>query len=245
MKNIIEKGYAKKVALSRLKTEEGKVWYLPHNDIYHPKKPDNIRVVFDCSCQYEGRSLNKELLQGPDMTNLLVGVLLRFRQEPIAFMADIKAMFYQVFVPEEQRSYLCFLWGPDSNINQELEEYETCVHLFGAISSPSCANMALKKTADDDSQDSFGKEAAAMVKRDFYVDDPLKSQKTEESAIDLVKNVSEMCASGGFKLTKLISNSRRVLETILIEDHVKGLKDLDLKFDSLPTERALGHALEC
>ena len=99
--------------------------------------------------------------------------------------------------------------------------------------------MALKKTADD-SQDSFGKEAAATVKCDFYVDDFLKSQKTEESAIDLVKNVREMCASGGFKLTKFISNSRRVLETIPIEDHAKGLKDLDLKLDSLSIERALG-----
>ena len=104
-------------------------------------------------------------------------------------MADIEAMFYQVFVPEEQRSYLRFLWWPDSNINQELEEYEMCVHLFDAISSPSCANIALKKTSDD-SQDSFGKEAAATVKRDFYVDDLLKSQKTEESATDLVKNAS-------------------------------------------------------
>ena len=62
MKNIIKKGYAKKVALSCLKTEEGKVWYLPHHGVYHPKKPDNIWIVFDCSCQYEGRSLNKEFL---------------------------------------------------------------------------------------------------------------------------------------------------------------------------------------
>ena len=130
MKNIIEKGYAKKVALSHLKTEEGKDWYLPYHGIYHQKKLDRIQVVFDCSCQYEGRSLSKELLQGPDMTNSLVGVLSRFRQEPIAFMADIEAMFYQVFVPEEQQSYLCFLWWPDSNINQELEEYEMCVHLL-------------------------------------------------------------------------------------------------------------------
>ena len=114
-----------------------------------------------------------------------------------------------------------------------------CVHLFSAISSLSCANMALKKTADD-SQDSFGKEADATVKHDFYVDDLLKSQKTEESAIDLVKNVREMCASRGFKLTMFISNSRTALETIPIEDHTKGLKDLDLKFDSLPIERALG-----
>ena len=77
-KNIIEKGYAKEVALLCLKTEEGKVWYLPHHGIYHPKKPDKIRVVFDCSCEYKGRSLNKELLQVPDMTNSLVGVLSKF-----------------------------------------------------------------------------------------------------------------------------------------------------------------------
>ena len=157
MKNIIEKGYAKKVALPCLKTEGGKVWYLLHHGTYHPKKLDKIRVVFDCSCQYGGRSLNKELLQSPDMTNSFVGVLSRFRQEPIVFMADIEAMFYQVFVPEEQQSYLHFLWWPDGNINQELEEYKMSVHLFVAISSPSCANIALKKTADD-FQDNFGKE---------------------------------------------------------------------------------------
>ena len=49
-----------------------------------------------------------------------------------------------------------------------------------------------------------------------------------------------MCASGGFKITNFISNSRRVLETIPIEDYAKGLKDPDLKDGSLPIDRALG-----
>lgn len=31
-------------------------------------------------------------------------------------------------------------------------EYRTKVHLFGAISSPSCANYVLRKTADDKAQ---------------------------------------------------------------------------------------------
>ena len=46
------------------------------------------------------------------MTNSLVGVLTRFRQEPVAFMADIEAMFYQVLVPADQRDFLRFLWLP-------------------------------------------------------------------------------------------------------------------------------------
>jgi hypothetical protein len=48
-------------------------WFIPHHAVYHPKKPDKIRVVFDCSCQYNGVSLNEELLQGPDLTSSLIG----------------------------------------------------------------------------------------------------------------------------------------------------------------------------
>lgn len=62
--------------------------------------------MFDCSARYGVTSLNDRLLQGPDMTNSLVGVLTRFRQEPVAVMADIEAMFYQVLVPADQRDFL-------------------------------------------------------------------------------------------------------------------------------------------
>ena len=49
MRKIIEKGYAKTVPISQLNRNDRKVWYLPHHGIYHSKKPDKIRVVFDCS----------------------------------------------------------------------------------------------------------------------------------------------------------------------------------------------------
>lgn len=68
--------------------KSGKVNYLPHHGMYHAKKPGKIRVVFDCSALYEGTSLNQQLLQGPDLTNNLVGVHCRFRNEPIAFSCD-------------------------------------------------------------------------------------------------------------------------------------------------------------
>ena len=67
-------------------------------------------MVFDCGAQYQNVSINKELMSGPDLANQVVGVLLRFRMEKIAFMADIKSMFYQVMVPQEQRSLLRYLW---------------------------------------------------------------------------------------------------------------------------------------
>lgn len=56
--------------------------------------------------EYKGEAPNKHLLQGPDLSNKLVGVLARFRKEPVAFMADIEAMFLQVHVTEHYRDLL-------------------------------------------------------------------------------------------------------------------------------------------
>ena len=239
MNDIISKGYARKVPELSMKVEEGKTWYLPHHGVYHAKKPGKIRVVFDCSCSYKGASLNTELLQGPNLTNPLVRVLTRFRLEPVAFMADIEAMFYQVLVPESQRSFLRFLWWPSGNTDECLAEYEMCVHTFGAISSPACANFALHKTAEDN-KDIFGFETSKSLKEDFYVDDFLTSKDSAEAAIDLISKTKKMCASGGFNLTKFVSNDRAVIESVPEKDRSKEIKNLNLELDSLPVERALG-----
>lgn len=58
--------------------EEKERWYLPMFGVYHPQKPEQIRVVFDPSAQFDGVSLNDVLLAGPDLNNTLLGVLLRF-----------------------------------------------------------------------------------------------------------------------------------------------------------------------
>ena len=112
-----------------------------------------------------------------------------------------------------------------------------CVHVFGGTSSPSCSNYALKRTSFD-GKDQFGLEAAKTLQNNFYVDDLLKSVAQEEQAIQLIKNVKAMCLSG-FKLTKFLSNNKRVLQSIPEKDRRKGVKDKDLVGD-LPSEQALG-----
>ena len=86
MNEMIRAGYAE-----RALKENPKFWYLPHHSVYHPKKPGKIRVVFDCSAEFEGHSLNRELLEGPNLTNSLLGVLCRFRQETVAFACGIES----------------------------------------------------------------------------------------------------------------------------------------------------------
>ena len=78
MGSTIEKGHARKVPVDRLSQDPpgqtiNRTWYIPHHGIYHKKKPDKLRVVFDCSAKFKGISLNDTLYQGPDLTNNLVG----------------------------------------------------------------------------------------------------------------------------------------------------------------------------
>jgi hypothetical protein len=92
--DYLEKGYARKLTVEETARRTNKTWYLPHHGVFHPKKPGKIRVVFNAAALHDGVSLNNQLYQGPDLTNSLVGVLLRFRQERIAIVADITAMFH-------------------------------------------------------------------------------------------------------------------------------------------------------
>ena len=240
MNKVIESGYAERVPEGNgLEDNSKPVWYIPHHGVYHPKKPNKIRVVFDCSAQFEGESLNKHLLQGPDLTNNLSGVLYRFRREPVAIMCDIESMFYQVKVPEEGRDLLRFLWWDKGDTSKEPQEYRMTVHLFGAASSPGCSNFALKTTADDNER-SLGSAPAEFLRRDFYVDDGLKSLPSVEEAVDLVNSVKEMCNRGGFNLHKFTSNSKEVIQRIPASDRAEDLKSMDFERDTLPTERALG-----
>ncbi len=239
MDSILSHGYAQKVPEEKLKTEEGKVWYLPHHGVYHPKKPGKIRVVFDCSMVFQGTSLNDQLLPGPGLTSLLVGVLTRFRMEPVATlkdMADIESMFYQVTVPTNQRCFLRFLWWPDGKLENKLEEYQMNVHLFGATSSPSVVNFALHLAGDA----SDNPIVTETIRRNFYVDDWLKSVPSTEIAISLVKDLRDACTARGFRLTKLTSNSHKVLASIPSIEYSKQIAKRDLIYDGLPTERALG-----
>ena len=182
------------------------VWYIPHHGVYHPKEPGKIRVLFDCSREFAGESLKRHLLL-PDLTNTLIGVVCRFRQEPVAVMCDILGMCHQLHVNPEHRNFLRFFWWDSGSIDSDPEECRMTVHLFGVTSSPGCANFALKKVASDFGH-LCGEEAANFLKNDFYVADGLKSVSTPEAAIALVKNTTLLCERSGFNLHKFVSNQQ-------------------------------------
>ena len=81
MIKLIQEGYSEKVTEEARKEKE---WYVPHHPAVSSTKNTKVLIVFDCAAKYEGVALNDRKLQGPDLTNGLFGILLRFRQYPVA-----------------------------------------------------------------------------------------------------------------------------------------------------------------
>ncbi|XP_052778086.1 uncharacterized protein LOC128215439 [Mya arenaria] len=152
--------------------------------------------------------MNDNLLQGPDLINSIVGVLIRFREEPVAKVADIEAMFHQVRVCEKDRDALRFLWWPSGNLETKPVEHCMNVHLFGVTSSPSCAAYSLRGTARDNAK-AFSGDTLKTIERNFYVDDLLKSVTDEKVGIRLSSELRDILAKGGFRLTKWMSNNQK------------------------------------
>jgi hypothetical protein len=112
-------GYTRTVAPSDIDHISG--WYLPHHPAFHPQKPEDVRVVKDGTAKFAGTSLNDQLMQGPDINNNLVGVLLRFRHGHFVVTGDVEGMFHQVPVPPHQVKYYRFLWFKENNLHGPID----------------------------------------------------------------------------------------------------------------------------
>ena len=170
----------------------------------NPNKPAKVRRVLNGAAKFQKSSLNNSLLTRPDLLQNLMHTLLRFREHRFAVSADIKGimMFLQVGVLEQDQPSIRFLWRDDPN--DEIVVYQYVRHITGAKDSPTCANHALQRTTADNAV-SFN-DAVRAVTLKFYMGDYLDSLPTPELALKRSKDLVEVLAKGGFKLTKFASN---------------------------------------
>ena len=88
--------------------------------------------MYDAAAEYGGTSLNKELLQGPQLNNFLIGALFRFRKDQVPVASDIESMFHRVVCAEEDTDALWLLWWSES-IEEPPSHHKMTVHLFGTL----------------------------------------------------------------------------------------------------------------
>ena len=236
MELYLKKEHAQKIPLHEVNTNATK-WYLPHHPVLNPQKPSKLRVVFDCAAKSKGVSLNVALMQGPDLVNSLIGVLIRFRKEQVAITADIESMFHQVRVDPLHCHALRFLWWPQGDLSAPPEVHQMMVHLFGATSSPSCAAFSLRQTAHDYGSE-FDPDISNVVHHNFYVDDCLCSVSSVKDGLKIVTQLLQLLQKGGFHLTKWSFNNSSVLQAVPSPERSTLLLNLDLDNNSI--ERVLG-----
>ncbi len=203
MRKLIETGAVREV--TDLIPDSPECWYIPHHLVSHNGK---FCLVFNCSYQYQGQSLNQYLLPGPTLGASLLGVLIRFREHPVAVSGDITAMFHQVRLIPEDCPLLRFLWR-NLKMDEAPKFLEWQVLPIGTTSSPCCATYALQRHVR---QHHLTDETIRFsVERCFYVGNCLQSLPTADEARKLIDRLRNILSGAGFEIRQWACNDPTVL----------------------------------
>lgn len=238
--DMIDRGAARIVTDSELANYKGPRFYISHHAVLKPEsKSTPCRIVFNSSSKFQGHSLNDFLAKGPSLLNNMIGILLRFRQNRVAFIGDIKKMFHCIEIPNEDQMTHLFLWR-DLDISKEPTTYAITRVNMGDRPSSAIAQTALRKTAEDAMQ--IYPDAAKIVLRNSYMDDIPASVAGEDTAFKIMKDIDSMLLQRGFQIKEWIWSGSVSNATSNFSDQdqrtVKSLLDVDEETDS--AEKVLG-----
>ena len=240
---LVDKGYAEKVddyPPTKPIPDDQPCFYIPLLPTQDKRKPEKRRITHDCAAKTSKKCLNDYFFKGPDLANSLALILLRFRENPWALMADIGDYFMRVGLPEEDLNAFRFLFFREDP-GSPVEILRMIVHLFGAKSSTSVAAFALRQCALDNAKTAT-ELAIWTIFNHFYIDDMLQSVEDEDQGIQLIEELTTILAKGGFHLTKWVSNSKKILEAIPEDKLAKSVKSFREwhENDGRPEQHALG-----
>ena len=210
----LQKGIIEKVDSSMM-ADHGQVHYLPHQAVVREEAlTTKLRVVFDASSKSSQGvpSLNDCLNVGPALTPKIFEILLRFRVQKVAVVADIEKAFLSIGIEPSDRDVLRFLWIEDlKKEDPHLVIYRFCRVVFGVNASPFLLNATLQHHIN---HCATSPEFAEILLQSFYVDDLVSGAENTEEAFRLYRESRRCLSKGGFHLRKWASNSIELLEKI-------------------------------
>ena len=198
IKDMVNRGVAKKLSVQEINEYDGPVHYVTHHDVLKPNSSSTpLRIVFNSSAFYMGHSLNDYWAKGPNVLTNLLGILIRFRQGQIALTGDISKMYHSVKLgPLDQHTHR-FLWR-NMNVSKPPDHYIMTSVTFGDKPSGVIAMMALKKTVE--MHESKFPEVKNVVCKNSYVDDIVHSCDNMCEARQLTSDIDLVLNEGGFKI---------------------------------------------
>ena len=212
MHEYLTLNHAKEVTVQLHHPQHSQTYYMPvHSVVKASSTTTKVRAVFDASAKTTNHlSLNDILAVGPTLHPTIDQILLRFRQYAIALSSDISKMYREVLLHPDDQPLHRYIWRKSQD--EEWKEYQMTRVTFGVAASPYLAVKTLQQTAED-----HGKqhpEAKWHIMNSFYVDDLLGGANTQEEAIALYKNLSDILDKASFNLRKWRSSSTEVLKDI-------------------------------
>ena len=229
----LQKNYIRRVLPTEEKNEVERL--LPHFPVIRPDRATTkVRIVFDASATYQGRSLNTETLPGPKLQSNIFDILVRFKKELVALADDVSQMYHQLVLQPVDRPFHRFLWR-DLDPMREPETYEFQRFIFGGCYCPFCAQYVWQQHARDH-KDQYPL-AAEAVEKNCYADDLMPSIKNVEEAKTTRKQITELGDKAGFHVRKWISHRPEELEDIPEQDQAA---EIDLSKTEFPVTKTLG-----
>ena len=199
IEDMIERSVARKLSQEEIETWKGPKFYISHLAVLSPKSTSTpIRIVFNSSENYKGTSLNNCLAKGPDSyANNILGLLLRWREERVAMVGDIRKMFHSIYLEETESHCHRFLWRNMESCRDPDIYVITRVNM-GDRPASAIATEALRATAVL-SEKTFP-EASCLIIKSTYLDDLIDSRPSMDKAVSLANETNTVLQKGGFQV---------------------------------------------
>lgn len=209
--DMVQRGVARKLTQTEIDNYDGPVYYLSHHEVLKPESASTpCRIVFNSSAKFQGHSLNSYWAKGPDLMNNLLGILVRFREGPAAFVGDIRKMYHAIKISILDKHTHRFLWRDVLQSTEPVTYVMTSVS-FGDKPAGNIATVALRKTAET-GKDKFPK-ATDVILNSTYVDDIAESVESIPLAYELTGQIDKLIGRGGFQIKHWIYSEEECCHT--------------------------------
>jgi hypothetical protein len=194
---------------------DGPVAFVPHGPIFRDQaETTKVRPVFDGSVHHKGRrSFNANLEVGPNLNPDIMGILMRFRQDCIAWTADIEKAFLQIRIHDDHCQIVRFLWVDNPKAKNPVVKIYVWKRLpFGLTSSPFILRAVLMWHLAKYETQYPG--ITNRVLDQIYVDDWMGGEENPQAAANEIRLVNRILSEIQMKLSKWTTNSPELKELL-------------------------------
>ena len=216
IQNQLQLGVIEKVINNSKETTKH---YIPHHAVINPEKTSTkVRFVYDALAKINKgqKSLNECLYPGPTMLKDLTGILLRFRLNKTAIVADIEKAFLQIGLLEDAKDMTRFFWLKNKGrltVENNVQVYRFNRVPFGIIDSP----FLLAATLDHHLKN-YENPTAETMRENIYVDNVITGKDTIREAVNFYTEAKQIFSKASMNLRDWVSNDESVMKEIAIED---------------------------